>query len=138
MNLIVSLDMFGRVMDLEWYDTTTSSAVDYYQYGYDADGNVHYSENLVDAVFSELYTYNGLDELTSFERGTLTSPVDGISGTPTASQSWDLDALGNFTSVTTNGTTQDNTANQQNEYTALGSATPGEKRCQEPFFRKGS
>ncbi len=75
-------------------------------------------------MFSELYTYNNLNELTSFERGTLTSPLDAISGTPTASQSWDLDALGNFTSVTTNGTTVDNTANQQNEYTALGSATP--------------
>ncbi len=123
-NLIITLDAFGRVAVQDWYDTTTSSTVDYYQYGYDADGNVHYSDNLVDAVFSELYTYNNLNELTSFERGTLTSPVDGISGTPTASQSWDLDALGNFTSVTTNGTTVDNTANQQNEYTALGSATP--------------
>ncbi len=98
--------------------------MDYYQYGYDADSNVSYRENLVDAVFSELYTYNDLSELTNFERGTLTSPLDAISGTPTATQSWDLDALGNFTSVTTNGTTVDNTANQQNEYTALGSATP--------------
>ncbi len=123
-NLIITLDAFGRVAVQDWYDTTTSSTVDYYQYGYDADGNVLYSDNLVDAVFSELYTYNNLNELTSFERGTLTSPLDAISGTPTASQSWDLDALGNFTSVTTNGTTVDNTANQQNEYTALGSATP--------------
>ncbi len=123
-NLIITLDAFGRVAVQDWYDTTTSSTVDYYQYGYDADGNVHYSDNLVDAVFSELYTYNNLNELTSFERGTLTSPLDAISGTPTATQSWDLDALGNFTSVTTNGTTVDNTANQQNEYTALGSATP--------------
>ncbi len=123
-NLIITLDAFGRVAVQDWYDTTTSSTVDYYQYGYDADGDVLYSDNLVDAVFSELYTYNNLNELTSFERGTLTSPLDAISGTPTATQSWDLDALGNFTSVTTNGTTVDNTANQQNEYTALGSATP--------------
>ena len=58
------------------------------------------------------------------QHGTLNSDHDGITGTPTASQSWSLDALGNCTSVTTNGTTQTNTANQQNEYTAIGSATP--------------
>ncbi len=93
-NLIITLDAFGRVAVQDWYDTTTSSTVDYYQYGYDADGNVLYSDNLVDAVFSELYTYNNLNELTSFERGTLTSPLDAISGTPTASQSWSLDCAG--------------------------------------------
>jgi RHS repeat-associated protein len=36
-----------------------------------------------------------------------------------ASQSWTPDALGNFTSVTTNGSTQTRSANQQNEITSI-------------------
>jgi RHS repeat-associated protein len=43
-------------------------------------------------------------------------------GSPTASQSYTPDALGNFTSVTTNGTTQTRTANQQNEITSISGA----------------
>src|SRR5260370_2409222 len=64
-----------------------------------------------------------MGQVTSFSRGILNPTKDGISGTATATQSWGLDALGNWTSVTTNGTVQNRTANQQNEYTAVGSAT---------------
>ena len=102
----VGLDRFGRVVDQNWYNTNTSSSVDEDQYGYDADGNVLYRENAVDAVFSQLYTYDSLNQLASYEEGTLNSGHTAIVGTPTASQSWTDDALGNWTSVTTNGTTQ--------------------------------
>ena len=85
------------------------------QYGYDADSNMLYQQNAVDAAFSQLYQYNGLNELIGFQQGTLNSDKTGIVGTPSDSQSWGLDALGNFTSVTTNGTEQDRTANQQNQ-----------------------
>ena len=64
----IGLDRFGRVVDQNWYDTTTSSSTDDFQYGYDADGNVLYQQNMVDSAFSELYTYNRLNELTSFQR----------------------------------------------------------------------
>ncbi len=83
-----------------------------------------YRQNLVDAAMSELYTYDNLNQLASFQRGTLNSTKNGIVGTPSRSQSWTPDALGNFTGVTTNGTTQTRTANQQNEYTSIsGSGT---------------
>src|SRR6185437_10000773 len=113
------LDRFGRVIDQFWVNGSTGAAVDRNQYGYDQDGDVLYRQNLVDAAMSELYTYDNLNQLTSFQRGTLNSTKNGISGTPSRSQSWTPDALGNFTGVTTNGTTQTRSANQQNEYTAI-------------------
>jgi hypothetical protein len=71
------LDRFGRVVDQRWIVTTTGAALDRWQYGYDRDGNVLYSNNLVNSSFSELYHANGagndydnLNQLTNFARGT--------------------------------------------------------------------
>jgi len=120
----VGLDQFGRVVNDNWYNTSTGQSTDDFVYGYDEDGNVLYKQNLVDAAMSELYQYNNLDELIYFARGTLNSSDNGIVGTPSASQSWTPDALGNFDSVTTNGSTQTETANQQNQITSIsGSGT---------------
>jgi RHS repeat-associated protein len=83
---------------------------------------VLYRQNLVDAVMSELYGYDNLHQLTSFQRGALNATHDGIVGTPSRSQSWSPDALGNFNSVTTDGSTQTRTHNQQNEITSLSGA----------------
>jgi RHS repeat-associated protein len=115
------LDRFGRVIDQNWIDASTGATVDRYQYGYDQDSDVLYRKNLVDTAMSELYQYDNLNQLVSFQRGTLNSSNDGISGTPSRSQSWTPDALGNFTNVTTDGTSQTRTANQQNEYTSISS-----------------
>src|SRR5579884_171937 len=123
------LDRFGRIIDQFWINASTNTTVDRYQYGYDPDSEVLYRQNLADAAMSELYSYDKLGQLASFQRGTLNSSHNGISGTPSRSQSWSPDALGNFTNVTTNGTAQTRTANQQNEYTSIsGSGTVGAKR----------
>jgi YD repeat-containing protein len=116
------LDRFGRVVNDNWVNTTTGQSTDNFQYGYNPDGDVLYRQNLVDAVMSELYQYDNLHQLISFGRGTLNSTDTGIVGTPSASQSWSPDALGNFNSVTTNGSTQTRTANQQNEITGISDA----------------
>jgi RHS repeat-associated protein len=116
------LDRFGRVIDQNLYNTSTQTSVDRYQYGYDRDSNVLWQQNLVSASNSDLYTYDNLNQLTSFQRGTLNSTHTGLMGSPTHSQSWGLDALGNFTSVTTDSTTQTRTANQQNEITSISNA----------------
>src|SRR5205823_4058776 len=93
-------------------------------------------KNVVNTAMSELYHANGaangydpLGQLTGFARGTLSDTnSDGVPDTvasPSHSQSWGLDALGNWSSVTTDGTTQTRTANQQNEITAIsGQTTP--------------
>ncbi len=119
------LDRFGRVIDQYWLNTGTSTATDRFQYGYDPDGNVLYKSNLVNTAFSELYHangssngYDGLNQLTSFARGTLNGTSDTISS-PSATNSWATDAAGNFTSV--GGTSQTN--NKQNQATAFGGAT---------------
>src|SRR5579884_851761 len=118
------LDRFGRVIDQNWVNATTGTSTDRFQYGYNQDSDVLYRQNLVDAAMSELYTYDKLGQLASFQQGTLNSTKTGISGTASRSQSWTPDALGNFTGVTTNGTAQTRTANQQNEYTSIsGSGT---------------
>jgi RHS repeat-associated protein len=115
----VGLDRFGRVVDQNWYNTTTKISTDRFQYGYNQDSDALYKQNLVDAAMSELYQYDNLHQLTNFQRGTLNSTHNGIVGSPSASQSWSPDALGNFTSVTTNSNTQTRTANQQNEITSI-------------------
>ena len=63
--------------------------------------------------FSQTFTYDPLNRLTANTLG------------GAANQSWTLDSQGNWSSVTTNGTTQTRTANAQNQITSVsGSTTP--------------
>jgi RHS repeat-associated protein len=119
------LDRFGRVVDQRWINMTSATATDRFQYGYDRDSNVLYAANLVNSSFSELYHanassngYDNLNQLVAFARGTLNSSNDTISS-PSASETWSMDAAGNFTSEA--GTSESN--NKQNEITTFGSAT---------------
>jgi RHS repeat-associated protein len=104
------LDRFGRVIDQRWRAGTVDK--DRYTYGYDRDGNRLTKSNALNSSLSEVYTYDGLNQLVSSNRG---------SGART--QSWTFDALGNWTAATTDSTTQTRTANQQNEITAISGAT---------------
>jgi RHS repeat-associated protein len=117
------LDRFGRVVDQRWIKTSTGTATDWFQYGYDRDSNALYRDNLVNGAFGELFSYDGLNQIASFARGTLNGTKTGISGTASRTQSWDYDALGNWDSVTTNGTAQTRSANKQNEVTGVSGAT---------------
>ena len=136
----VGLDRFGRVIDQNWWNPTTQAATDRFQYGYDRAGNVLYSNNLVNASKSELYrasstasgdsntAYDGLGRQAAFARGTLSS--SGHNGTqldtiasPSASQSWSLDAVGNWSGVTTDGSTTTQTFNAQNQATTVSGGT---------------
>src|SRR5579884_3758473 len=127
------LDRFGRVVEVNWYNTSTHSSTDDFQYGYDQDNNVLYKDNTLDSSMSELYHtsgsgngYDGLNQLTAFARGTLSASQQGgqldTVSNQSETESWTLDALGNFTTVTLNGAPTTETINQQNEVTADGSA----------------
>ncbi len=120
------LDRFGRVVDQAWEIGSTNTYTDRFQYGYDRDSNVLYKSNQVNVSFGELYHangagngYDGFNQLVSFSRGTLNATNDSITGTPSRNQTWTLDALGNWTSVTSaasgSPTTQNATFNAQNE-----------------------
>lgn len=110
---VVGLDRYGRVVNQNW--EAGSTAIVEYQYTYDEDGNVLSKTDATHTSFNQAYTYNSLNELTSF-----TETGEAQSG------SWAYDALGNMTEVTTNGTSQARTANAQNEYTSIsGETAPG-------------
>jgi len=95
-----------------------ASAKDRIQYGYDRDGNVLYQNNLIDPTISDLYTYDGLNRLTGYEQGELSSDHTSIP-TPLVSLGYTLDALGNQLT----GIGGANTINDQNEMTGYGTTT---------------
>ena len=120
------LDRFGRVIDQVWRSVAGSGTImDRYQYGYDRTGNRLFRNNLVDSALSELYSYDNLNQLTDFARGVLSDAnSDGIFDTvssPSRTQAWSLDALGNWSTFTTNSTSQSRTHNAQNQVTGVGS-----------------
>src|SRR5262249_59898010 len=91
-------------------------------WGYARASNRLYKENLVEPTRSELYAYDGLNQLTSFQRGTLNGTKTALVGSASRSQSWDFDALGNFDSQTTDAPpAQPRTHNKQNEITSTSS-----------------
>ncbi len=117
------LDRFGRVVDQRWLTGAGDFVRDRYDYGYDRDGNQLYRENLVDSAFSELYSYDGLNRLSDMQRGALNGTKNGLVGTPSYTRSWDLDALGNMDTVTTDGTSESRSYDAQNELTQVGSTS---------------
>src|SRR5262249_27772253 len=112
------LDRFGREVDVRWVKAD-GSATDRFGYGYDRDGNPLFKLNQVNTGQSELYHPNGagqgydsLNQQTAFARGTLNGSNDTIAS-PSHSQGFSIDAVGNFASVTTDGNTQTRASNQR-------------------------
>jgi len=129
------LDRFGRVVDQRWLNTGTGTATDRFKYGYDRDSNALYRTNEVNHNFDELYHasgpgngYDQLNQLSGFLRGVLSASPSGggvldTVASPSNTVSWSPDALGNFSSVTTNGAAQTRTHNQQNQITSVSGLT---------------
>jgi RHS repeat-associated protein len=117
------LDRFGRVTGQDWTDGATT--IEDLVYGYDADSNVttrtddtsSYSANN-----SESYTYDGLNRLTGFLRGNIST---GTITSSAASQSWSLDAVGNWNSDTTGSTAVSRVNNAKNEVASVGGTSLG-------------
>ena len=90
------LDRFGRTIEQRWVVGSTSWAD--IQYGYDLAGNrITHQDVVADSksqLFDELYTYDGLNRLSTRNRGQLAS---GTLSSTTSGESWALDAMGNFT-----------------------------------------
>jgi hypothetical protein len=113
------LDRFGRVYDQRYRNGSTDK--DRYLYGYDRNSNRLYKENILSSALSELYSYDGINQISSFDRGTLNGSKNAITGTASRTQDWTFDALGNWSALDTNGTSTSRTHNNQNELTAVGS-----------------
>ena len=109
------LDRFGRIVDQRWANSSNTD-LDRNQYGYDRAGNRLFKDNTVISDLSEQYAYDALAQLTNYQQGTL-------SGAVTRNQSWDLDPLGNWSTVTTDGVEITREHNAQNEITNIGETT---------------
>ena len=81
------LDRFGRIVDQRWIKTSSGADLERVQYGYNRASNRVWRDNVVADALSakqdEYYTYDGLYQLLTLQRGTLNSGKTGISGTPT-------------------------------------------------------
>jgi RHS repeat-associated protein len=104
------LDRFGRVVEERWLNPNTNTVSDDFLYTYDRDGNRLTSSNALDSALSQQFSYDNLNQLATFTQGSHT-------------ESWSLDAVGNWLSFTDNGSTQTRTFNNQNQLTSLSGAT---------------
>lgn len=90
------LDRFGRIVDQRWVQNTTDK--ERVKYGYDRASNRQWRQNTVAGTGQdEYYTYDGLYQVSTLKRGTLTgTPPSGISGTPNWEENWNYDPTGNW------------------------------------------
>ena len=128
------LDRFGHIKDYLWRDYNRAIDAVRIDHGYDYAGNRVYREDTVSkgqgtpVYLDEFYTYDGLNELTSLNRGQLNVGKTAITGTAAKEEDWTLDALGNWTGYVqkTAGSTdlnQARTFNAANETTQIDSST---------------
>ena len=123
-------DQFGRAIDLRWIKGSSTS-LERLQHGYDRASNRLYRKNLVATSTDkqdELYAYDGLYQLTDFQRGVLDTPRTGITGTPAAEEALTFDPTGNWNAYVAQagGSTtvnQARTHNQANELTQIDSSS---------------
>ena len=118
-----NMDQFNRVQNMFWknYAGTT---LDGFEYLRNSQGDVTERTNAVDAVMSEMYANDKLDQVESLTRGTVS---DGAIATPTFTENFSPDGFGNQSSYdqTVDGSTtidQTRTAGPTNEIAAVSSS----------------
>jgi len=93
------LDRFDRVIDLLWRNYGTSTDAVRIKHGYDRAGNRLWREDPVAASYSknfdELYTYDGVNQLKTLQRGDLNANHDAVTSKNFA-EDWTLDMTGNW------------------------------------------
>ncbi|MDR1496909.1 MAG: hypothetical protein LBS59_00635 [Puniceicoccales bacterium] len=129
------LDRFGRIVDNRWATWTSPVAdVDRIQYTYNKSSIRLTRANLVAAAqlnpvyLDELYSYDGLTQITDRELGQLSADNTSIVGTPTQEEGWQFDPAGNWLQYKEkdNGTDvidQTRTHNEVNEIVSIDSST---------------
>ena len=84
-------DRFGRVVDQRWYDYGVPEDRDRFSYAYDYNSNRTSKDLSLTTGKDEKYTYDGLDRLTSYDRGTLSG---GDITSKVRNEAWGLSAVG--------------------------------------------
>jgi|GEM_PF-1592447 len=83
-----------------------------FNYAYDNEGNKLYEQKLDNPTNSGAYTYDAANRLTNYDVGALSG---SIVPSPTLANTWSLDPLGNWNSVTSNGVPEVRTYGPVNE-----------------------
>lgn len=127
------LDRFGRAYDQRWLVTSSGTALERVQYGFDRNSNRTFRDNLVaGSGQDEYYTYDNLNQLTLLKRGDLNGGRTDISGTPVWQENFTFDPTGNWHGgssgyvTRTNGVVgldQNRSNNQVNEITSITTTT---------------
>ena len=97
-----ALDRFGRITDHAWKKSSTD--VVRIQHAYDRAGNRISRTDAVNAASSEVYTYDGVNQIKSLNRGS-----------SAFTESWNYDGTGNWLSYNRSGTVENRTHNKANE-----------------------
>lgn len=105
-------DVLNRLVQL-----TDNPNIANVQMTYDAVGKMLFKKDLLRPTKSEVYGYDALNRLTSFKQGEITTGMEIPN--PLKQVQYNMDALGNRTTVTTNGMVTHYTANNMNAYTAI-------------------
>ena len=100
---------------------TDNTSISNVQMTYDAVGNMLSKKDLLRPTKSEAYTYDALNRLASFKQGEMTSGVEIPN--PLKQVQYNLDAVGNRTTMTIDGVTTNYTVNNMNAYTAITGGT---------------
>ena len=108
-------DTFGRIKNHRW-KSSGGTLLAGWSHDYDRLGNKKYEEDLQAATRSELYGYDAVCRVTSFKRGQLNQDKTDITS-PTRTQTWTLDKLGNWSDTTVDSATETRTHNDVNELT---------------------
>jgi len=89
-------DQFSRVVDQRWLNTAGTD-LERCQFGYNQANNRLWRKNVVAVTGQdEFYTYDGLSQLLTFQRGTLNSGDTGLIGTPLWEEDFTFDPTGNW------------------------------------------
>jgi len=105
-------DRFGRVVDHAWLKDATD--VVRIQHSYDHVGNRLYRNDWVHANNSELYSYDGVNQIKSLDRGVL-SQNNTVVASPNFTESWNFDGTGNWLQYNRAGSVENRTHNAANE-----------------------
>jgi RHS repeat-associated protein len=106
------LDRFDRVVLQRWANGPGGNGAIVAQnaYSYDRNGN-----RLTDSIYGANYTYDNLNQVQSFTRAAWAPGLE--------SQQFAFDALGNWNTLTTDGSAQSRVTNAQNELIDVGGVT---------------
>jgi RHS repeat-associated protein len=129
------LDRFGRIIDQRWEKFVSQQPIlDRYKYTYNRGSLRLTRANLIAAAqanpvyLDELYSYDGLTQITDRQLGQLSPDNTSIVGTPTQKEDWGFDPAGNWRAYQQddNGVNQINqtrTHNEVNEIVSIDSST---------------